>query len=90
MGKRNMAGAFDAIAQSKNAIMSAAPAARESVARDMVMAVGGKKTDVGKAPKDNEVQWLIDHPTEKAKKSFDDHFGEGAADSILSGVPTGE
>lgn len=90
MGKRNIAGAFDAISQSKNAIMASAPAARKAILEDMSVALGGKKTDVKEAIPENYIQWLIKNPTAENKKSFDAHFGEGASDNVLSGVPTSE
>ena len=88
MGKRNIEGAFNAIEQSKNAIMAAAPAARKTIMQDMAVQLGGKKTDVGDAIPEKYIQELIDHP--EAAASFDKHFGAGAADNVLKGVPTGE
>ena len=88
MGKRNMAGAFDAIEQSKNAIMSAAPAARKAILQDMGKSAGLKPSDIGTAPPEDHVTFLIQHPESKAR--FDKKYGDGAADAILNGVQSAE
>jgi len=83
MGSKNIAGAFDAIDKSKDAILRAAPAARKTIMRDQL---GIKESDIGKpkpVPNKNAIQHLIDNPDKRDE--FDEYYGQGAAANYLGG-----
>lgn len=83
MGSRNIAGAFDAINQSKTQILKSAPDARKAIFKDM----GVKNVDIQDAIPEDHVQFLINNHTPADIESFDKTYGKGTADVILSRIP---